>query len=127
MAFKDLKIGSSLVVTGFEYEIKWKDKDPFTYDTRIKNPGEYIVNLALVNDAGLRIELGTHTVEVSQHGYTIPFTFGAEHIGTWRIRLELVSDPYQFVLSDEISIEYKEANTYYLGQEIHPPEGADVT
>jgi ELWxxDGT repeat protein/predicted outer membrane repeat protein len=124
-AFKELKTGGSLVVTGFEYDIEWKDKDPFPYDTRVKNPGEYEVNIALVNDQGVRIDLGKYTVEVSQHGYSIPFTFGPEHIGTWRIRLELVSDPNQFVLSDEISIEYKEATRYALSQWIKPPAGAD--
>jgi len=124
-AFKDLKIGGSLVVTNFDYEIKWKDKNPFAFDTRISHAGEYDVNLALVSDEGLRIDLGTHTVEVSQHGYSISYTFGPEHIGTWRIKLELVSDPNQFVLSDEFSIEYKEATRYALGQRIQPPDGAD--
>jgi len=124
-AFKEVAAGGSLVVTGFEYEIKWKDKNPFPFDSRIKNPGEYDVTIALVAEAGSRIDLGAHTVEVSQHGYKIPFTFGPEHIGTWRLRVELASDPYQFEVSDEFSIAYKEATRYALSQWIRPPAGAD--
>jgi predicted outer membrane repeat protein len=126
-AFRDLRIGGSLIVTDFEYQIQWKDKDPFAYDTRISHPGEYRVNLALVSDQGLRIDLGAYTVPVSQHGYTIAYTFGPEHIGTWRIRVELASDPNQFALSAPISIEYKEATRYALSQRIRAPQGADPT
>ena len=124
-AFKEVKTGGSLVVTNFDYEIQWQDKDPFPYDTRIKDPGRYTVNILLVGDDGRRIDLGTYTVDVSQHGYTIPFVFSAEHIGTWRIRVELVTDPNQYAESGPIDIQYKPATRYALGQRIMPPPGAD--
>jgi hypothetical protein len=124
-AFKELGIESSLAVTGFEYLIEWNDKNPFPSDPRVVQTGEYTVNIALVNDYGHRIELGTYTVAVTQQGYSIPFTFSPEHIGCWRIRVELASDPSQFELSDEICIQYKEPIQCALGQRIEPPKGAD--
>ena len=124
-AFKDLGINGSLVVTGFEYQIDWMDREPFPFDPRIRHADQYDVNLALVNEHGLRIDLDTYTFWVTQQGYTVKYLFEPEHIGTWCIRLELTSDPNQFVLSDEISIEYKKATRYALSQWIKPPEGAD--
>ena len=123
--FKKVKTNSSFIVTNFDYQIKWQDKDPFPLDDpRVHQTGEYEVRLALVDAHGRRLVLGVYTMEVSQHGYTLPFVFGPEHIGRWRIKLEFVSDPNQFVWSDWITIQYKDATTYYLGQEILPPTGA---
>jgi hypothetical protein len=123
--FKHLEINGSLIVTDHEYEISWMDRDPFPFDPRIQQAGRYTVNLLLVNEQGLRLELGNYTVQVSQHGYSIPFTFWPDHIGTWRIRVELESDPNQYILSEVIKIEYKKTTEYFLGKQIYPPEGAD--
>jgi predicted outer membrane repeat protein len=127
-AFKDFGIsgGPPVLVTNFEYEITWKDRKPFP-DLRIDQAEEYTLNLALVNEYGLRIELGTHTVQTSQSGYSIPISFGPEHIGTWRLRLELTSDPNMYVLSGEFLIFYKPATRYALSQQIQLPEGVDPT
>ena len=123
-AFKELTIKSSVVVTGFEYMVEWKDKDPFPSDPRISSPGEYSVNLALVSAHGRRIDLGSYTVEVMGIGHSVPITFGTEHVGRWQIRLELSADPNQFVLSSEIPIEYRGVDRYAFGQWIRPPTTA---
>lgn len=124
-AFDDFSINGSTVVTGFDYQIAWKDRNPFPFDPRILQAGAYDVNLVLVDSHGLRREIGTYTVQVTQQGYEINHTFGPADIGTWRLRLELAADPGQYVLSDEISIEYKERTRYALGGWIRPPSGAD--
>jgi len=125
--FEDLGVGGSLVVTNYDYTIKWKDRDPFPSDPRIDQADVYAVKLSLVNEYGYRIELGTYEVQTSQLNYSIPYVFGPEHIGTWRIRLEMVSDPNHFLLSDEITIKHMDVTRYALSQRILPPEGADPT
>ncbi len=125
---KDFTInGSGVLVTDFDYEITWKDRDPFPSDPRIDQGETYDVNLLLVNDYGLQIVLGTHTMETTQADYSIPITFGPDHIGVWRLRLELTSDPNMYVLSDEFFIYNKPATRYAFSQWIQPPEGADIT
>ncbi|MCL7489577.1 MAG: right-handed parallel beta-helix repeat-containing protein [Desulfobulbaceae bacterium] len=124
-AFTDLAINSTSVAIGYGYSIEWKDRSPFPYgDQRIQQAGEYTVNLALVNSSGLRVDLGTFTRKVSQFGYTVPYTFNVDHIGQWRLRLEMASDPNQYVLSEPITIQYKELNAYYYGTRIQAPKGA---
>jgi len=124
-AFKELRLVSSNVVINQPYEIKWQDKAPFPdLYLKIVQSGEYRVNIALVNDNGYRIDLlENKLIPLSQTGYKIPFTFGQEHIGTWRLRLEIADDPNLSLCSDEITIQYKETVHYTLGQEIHPPAG----
>jgi predicted outer membrane repeat protein len=125
-AFSELGLGTSVVVTDFEVDIRWKDRDPFPlYDDRVQQAGEYEVRLLLVDDSDRVIELLTDTVPVTQLGYALPFTFGAEHIGTWRLRLELVSDPNQYLLSDRFEIAYKQVDVYALAEVIPAPDGAD--
>ncbi|MBW2107236.1 MAG: hypothetical protein JRI36_01020 [Deltaproteobacteria bacterium] len=127
-AFKDFAIsGPGVLMTNFEYEITWRDRDPFPSDPRIDQSESYDVNMALVNQFGLRIELGTYTMETVQAGYSIPITFGPEHIGTWHLRLELASDPNMYVLSKEFLIYYKPVTRYALSQWIPAPEEADAT
>ncbi|HEY6000778.1 MAG TPA: hypothetical protein VI078_15940 [bacterium] len=124
-AFKNLRINGKIVATGYEYRIQWDAKDPFPeqMDGRVKQAGEYEARLLLVTDAGRRIELGTWKTALGV-GYTVPYTFGAAHVGTWRLRLEMASDPNQFVLSDLFPIQYKALVPYTLGRKIGPPAGA---
>ena len=124
-AFKNLRVNGSVLVTNHEYQVEWSDKEPFPSDRRISQAGEYEVRLALVDAAGLRIDLGTWTMQLSQAGYKIPVSFGQDHLGRWRIRLELVADPAQYALSDEIGIWYKTPQTVNLGEQIIPPSDAD--
>ena len=123
--FTDIGVGGTLVVTNYDYEIKFKGKDPLPSDPRIDQPDQFDVRLALVNEYGYRVELGTFTLQTSQIGYSIPYVFGPEHTGTWRIRVEMVEDPNQFAESEEITIKYMDVTRYALSQQIIPPEGAD--
>ncbi|MCA9467787.1 MAG: hypothetical protein KC643_20395, partial [Nitrospira sp.] len=124
-AFKEVQLGGAFAMTNFPYRITWKDKDPFPFDTRIRQFGQYDVTLALQNDHGRRIELTRETVTVAQQGYSIPYTFSSQHLGTWRLRVELTSDPNQFALSEPVTIKPKDGVEYVLGQEIPPPSDAD--
>ena len=126
-AFKELQIKSSIILTGHEYQVEWLDRDPFPmHDDRVNQAGEYGVTLALVSASGRFVPLATRTMQISQIGYSLPVTFGPEHIGTWRLHLQLSSDPNQFVESEPFIIEHKDVDTYYLGMEIPAPEGADT-
>jgi hypothetical protein len=124
-AFRDLTVNGSILATGYEYRIEWKDKDPFPQqiDERVRQAGEYDVRLLLMSEGGHRVTLGTWTMPVGSQ-YTVPFTFGADHIGTWRLRLQMVADINQYVESEPISIQYKELVPYTLGKKIPPPVGA---
>jgi predicted outer membrane repeat protein len=124
----NLSINGAQQVVGFEYVIHWDDKNPFPAgDRRISQTGEYDVNLALVSDAGLRLELDSFTVDVAAAGYNHYFTFAPEHIGDWKLRVELAEDPNQFAESADVFIRYKEVTEYSLGTEIIAPADADRT
>jgi hypothetical protein len=126
--FEDFGIKSSAILIGHEYEIEWMDKKPFpTEDQRVNNAGEYEVMLSLVNEEGLRVNLfeEPQVMQISQVGYSLPVTFQAKHIGTWKLRIELSVDPNQFVETEEpFDIEFKDVATRFIGSQILPPEGA---
>ena len=125
--FIDLHIESSVLLVGHEYEVEWKNKDPFpAFDDRVYQSGEYDVMLSLISESGRRINLLDYpiTVRVSPLGYTLPVMFSPDHLGTWRIRLEMADDPNQFVESNPITIEYKEVITKEMGERIFAPAGA---
>ncbi len=127
-AFKNFQIsGGPVMVTNFDYEISWLDRDPFPADPRIAQGEEYSVNIALVNTYGMRVELGTYSFQTMQAGYSIPVSFSPKHIGTWRLRIELTTDPNMYALSEMFLIYYKPATRYALSQWIQPPEDADPT
>lgn len=125
--FSDLHIESSVILVGHEYEVQWKDKNPFpNFDDRVYQAGEYDVMLSLVNESGRRINLLEYprTIRLSPLGYSLPVTFTPEHLGTWRIRLEIADDPGQFIESAPILIEYKDVISVHMGEQIHPPAAA---
>jgi predicted outer membrane repeat protein len=123
-AFRDLTINGAIAATGYEYSIEWTAKDPFPYkDVRVQQAGQYEARLLLVADNGRRVELGTWTMRLAQ-SYTVKYVFGPEHTGTWRLRMEMVSDPNQYVLSSPVAILYKELRRFDIGKEIVPPDGA---
>lgn len=127
--FSDLDINGRRIIIGYEYKVLWNDKPPFPdSDPRISEAGKYDVTIALVDDSGRRLDLVTTSkalVTLQDAGYSVPFTFKLDHIGTWRLRLEFASDPDQYILSEEyITIEYQRVTDYVIGREIPPPAGA---
>lgn len=127
--FQGLEIKGGRVVLGYEYQITWNDRPPFPdSDPRVSGPGRYDVNLALKNEeTGQRVDLTTITkiLQTAGQPYVEPFTFGPEHIGTWRLLLEMADDPGQAVLStEEITIEYLDTTPYTIGREIPRPAGS---
>jgi hypothetical protein len=126
-AFKDVKAEVSTLAINCPYFIKWKNRDPFPFDdNRISD--EYTVQRVLVNETnGSQIPLDTLTVpSITQTEYSSPFTFSKEHIGSWRIRIELKDDPNQFEISDQvIGISDEPIHQWIIGQEISPPDSAD--
>ncbi len=126
--FQDLELNGSTVVIGYEYKVLWQDLAPFPgSDPRVSDAGRYRVRLALVADGGGRVDLATATKELQLTGatYAMPVTFGPEHIGTWRLCLEMAEDPGQFVLSTEsFTVEYLEVTDYAIGLEIPAPAEA---
>jgi len=126
-AFKDIKAEVSTLAINCPYFIKWKNRDPFPLDdNRISD--EYTVQRVLVNETnGSQIPLDTLTVpSITQTEYSYPFTFSKEHIGSWRIRIELKDDPNQFEISDQvIGISDEPIHQWIIGQEISPPDSAD--
>ena len=101
-AFEDVTIDEYNTVINNEYNIQWKDSDPFpNNDERVSQAGEYEVRLALVDDKGRRVDLKTVIVALSSGGYSTPITFSSEHVGNWNIRIEFADDPNQFGLSSE--------------------------
>ena len=124
--FMDLGIESSVILTGHEYQIEWKDRDPFpARDERIQQAGEYAVRLALIDEWGRRIDLldEPQVMRTTPAGYAIPFTFDSTQLGEWRIRLEMAADPNQYVESGVIDISYQDVSPIEMGQAILPPEG----
>ena len=124
-AFRNLRVNAPIVATGYEYRVQWETKDPFPeeMDERIAQAGEYEVRLLLMGKRNNRVVLGTWKMRLGPQ-YTIPYTFGPEHVGTWRVRLEMVSDIGQFVESDEVTIQYKDLVPYDIGKKIPPPADA---
>jgi predicted outer membrane repeat protein len=127
-AFKDLRVKGNRILIGYEYRIAWDLRQPLPEsDPRIVGPEAYTARLLLDDGRGHQIEILTTKQELdwAELGYTVPFTFGYEHLGTWWLRLELVDDPGQFVLSEEpIVIEYDTPTEYAVGDQILPPDGA---
>ena len=101
-AFEDVTIDEFHAVVYHEYNIQWKDREPFPdNDERVSQAEEYEVRLALVDNKGRRVDLKTVIVALSSEGYSTPITFSPEHVGNWNIRIEFVDDPNQFGLSSE--------------------------
>ena len=132
-AFKNVRIDVADIITNYPYEIKWSNKSPFpNNDVRITGNGEYSVRRLLVGEDKRSIALDTFTVPSQEpvDGYSEPFTFTEEHIGTWFIRIELADDPNQFEISENIiTIERTETDEWVIGDNegITPPSGADTT
>ncbi|MBE0582350.1 MAG: hypothetical protein IH612_01160, partial [Desulfofustis sp.] len=122
--FDGLSTGSNsdLLVTGFEYELGWCDRDPFLQVPWIEQFQQYGATLVLVSEYGLRVELASYEASATGQCYKIPVTFGTEHIGTWRLRVEMDTDANEYVESAPFTIEYREATRYALGQRIIPPD-----
>lgn len=127
-AFEDLRVKGSRILIGYEYQVAWDLRQPLPgSDPRIVGPEAYTARLLLDDGRGRQIELLTTTQELdwAELGYTVPFTFAYEHLGTWYLRLELVDDPSQFLLSEEpILIEYDTPVEYAVGNELPRPAGA---
>jgi hypothetical protein len=123
--FRDVAINGKELATGFAYSLTWKETDLFNHfkDERIVQPNRYSFRVQLISPEGRLLDLGTYEKELGGP-YTLPLTFRAEHIGTWRIRIALEADLNQFAESGLVSIAYKEIHYYDIGKEIPPPAGA---
>ncbi|MCK5230970.1 MAG: hypothetical protein KAR13_11925, partial [Desulfobulbaceae bacterium] len=101
-AFEDVTIDECNAVIYQEYNIQWKDREPFPdNDERIGQAGEYRIRVVLVDDKGRRVDLKTAIIALSPEGYSTPITFRPEHVGKWNIMIEFVDDPNQFALSSK--------------------------
>ena len=130
-AFEEVGIKCIRIAVNYECDIQWSTQDPFpNNDLRITQPANYTVRRFLVGEDGRSILLDTITnvpLQEPQGGYSYPFIFAENHVGTWFIKIEMAHDPNQFEISEDTIIIESGVKTWIIGKEVSPPEGADPT
>lgn len=129
--FHDVRVKSPIVIIDYDYQIVWKDRDPFPWnDPRFSQAGEYTLRFALIDSHGRRVDLGTFTKTKGPAGvdyeYSVEYTFNRSHIGIWYLLVEVVGATDLYALSDSMfTISEGTPDLQAIGTAVSNPLAAD--